>query len=326
MLARPATFRDPGTPDQIEMEQNNLTHFPSQPWCKMCVESRGHDSPHREQSKVDAVVPQLQLDYGYMEDGGPLQMACFLVGTDTFWSHPRNDGAGLQEDGHALRCHNNSQVGAWPGVWTLLSTWRQRRSSIIATRQSGKRMSPWRTRLADSATSVTDTEPSEQWSSGESRLHSTCTCWNISGSYQRQNPVFCSDNNASVDDQTRSMDSHDIQCEKGHTNNSVREDSWTEIQKRDSSIGEQILARRPGANVNQLVQPWLTGLWLGRDTLSAEHLIGTAAGVLWSRAVVFKNQQDGCRSIECHALHTVVPTSESSRLPSSTETNVRGTK
>ena len=46
MPARPATLRDPGTPDQIVMKQHNLTHFPSQHWCKMCVESRGHDSPH----------------------------------------------------------------------------------------------------------------------------------------------------------------------------------------------------------------------------------------------------------------------------------------
>ena len=83
MLARPATLRDIGTPDQIEMEQHNLTHFPSQPWCKMCVESRGRDSPHREKSNIDAVVPQLQLDYGSTGDVGPLQVACFLVGTDT---------------------------------------------------------------------------------------------------------------------------------------------------------------------------------------------------------------------------------------------------
>ena len=83
MLVRPATLRDPGTPDQIVMEQHNLTHFPSQPWCKMCVESRGHDSPHRKQGEIDSVVPQLQIDYGYMEDGGPLQIACFLVGADT---------------------------------------------------------------------------------------------------------------------------------------------------------------------------------------------------------------------------------------------------
>ena len=32
MLARPATLRDPGTPDQIMMEQQSDT-FPSQPWC-----------------------------------------------------------------------------------------------------------------------------------------------------------------------------------------------------------------------------------------------------------------------------------------------------
>ena len=70
----------------------------------MCVESRGHDSPHREQSKIDAVVPQLQFDYGYMGDGGPLQISCFFVGADT------SDGAGLQEDGHALRCRNNSPM------------------------------------------------------------------------------------------------------------------------------------------------------------------------------------------------------------------------
>ena len=83
MPARPATLRDPSTPDQIVMGQHSLTHFPSQPWCKMCVGSREHDSPHREQSKFDAVVPQLNFDYGYMEDGGPLQIACFLAGTDT---------------------------------------------------------------------------------------------------------------------------------------------------------------------------------------------------------------------------------------------------
>ena len=57
---------------------------------------------------------------------------------------------------------------------------------------------------------------------------------------KQKNPVFCGDNtftNASVEDQTRSMVSHEKQCEKGHTNDTVRKDSWTEIQKTDSSIG-----------------------------------------------------------------------------------------
>ena len=50
-------------------------------------------------------------------------------------------------------------------------------------------------------------------------------------------------------------------------------------------LGEQLLARRPGASVNRLLQPWVTGLWLGRGTLSDEHLMGTAAGVMRSGAV-----------------------------------------
>ena len=39
--------------------------------------------PHREQSNIDAVVLQLQFDFGYMGDGGALQRACFLFGMNT---------------------------------------------------------------------------------------------------------------------------------------------------------------------------------------------------------------------------------------------------
>ena len=56
-------------------------------------------------------------------------------------------------------------------------------------------------------------------------------------------------------------------------------------RKEILSLGEQVLARRAGANVNQLLQPWVTCLWLGRGTLSDKHLVGTAAGVMRSRAV-----------------------------------------
>ena len=53
----------------------------------------------------------------------------------------------------------------------------------------------------------------------------------------------------------------------------------------------------PGANVNQFLQLWVTGVWLGRETLSDQHLTGTAAGVMRNRAVrrLQKNQQDGCQ-------------------------------
>ena len=113
MPARPATLRDRGTPDQIGMEQQSLTHFPSQLWCMMCVESRRRDSPHRELSKIDVVVPQLQFHHGYMGDGAPSADRMLPRGSrHLFWSHPRDDGARLQEDGHALYCCGNRQMGA----------------------------------------------------------------------------------------------------------------------------------------------------------------------------------------------------------------------
>ena len=74
------------------IEQHNLTHFPSQPWCKMCVESRGHDSPHRAQSKTDAVVPQLQFDYRYMGVDGVLPCGSRHL----FWTNPRDAGVQIK--------------------------------------------------------------------------------------------------------------------------------------------------------------------------------------------------------------------------------------
>ena len=141
MPARPATLKDPGTPDQIVMEQHNLTHFPSQPWCKMCVESRGHDSTHREQSKIDAVVPQLQFDYGYTGDGGPLQIACFLVGADT--SSGAIHATMVPDSKKMDMPYAVAATAQWVrdlGYERFLSTWRRRRSSTIATGHSGKRM------------------------------------------------------------------------------------------------------------------------------------------------------------------------------------------
>ena len=33
--SRPVSLKDPGNSDRIVLDQNSLTHFPSQPWCKV---------------------------------------------------------------------------------------------------------------------------------------------------------------------------------------------------------------------------------------------------------------------------------------------------
>ena len=142
MLACFATLTDPGTPHQIVMEQHSLAHFPSQHWCKKCVESRRRDSPQREQSKIDAVATQLQFDGGYMGDGSPLQIACFFVGADT------SSGAIHATMVPDSKKMDMSYVVAATAKWVRDLVYERfclhgekRRSSSVATGQGGNRMS-----------------------------------------------------------------------------------------------------------------------------------------------------------------------------------------
>ena len=163
MPARPATLRDPGTPDQIVMEQHNLTHFPSQPWCKMCVESRGHGSPHREQSKIDAVVPQLQFDYGYMGDGGPLQIAWRWFWTPRRWTCLMLSQQ--QPSGYVTWCMN---------AFVYMETKQSALQLLLdkVAKECRPEGQDWQILRQVSPTQ----SHSEHWSIGESRLHSTWTC------------------------------------------------------------------------------------------------------------------------------------------------------
>ena len=76
-------------------------------------------------------------------------------------------------------------------------------------------------------------------------------------------------------------------------------------------LGEQNLAGSQGANVNKVLQPWVTFLWLGRDTLSDEHLVGTAAGVheKSGSSPSPRTSAMGARSVDIKALRTVVTAS-----------------
>ena len=125
-----------------------------------------------------------------MGDGGPLQIACFLVGADTSsGAHPRDDGARLQEDGHALCCCGDSQMVRDLGYECFCL--HEDKEGVLqllldkVARECRPEGRDWQI-----LRQMSPTEPSEQWSRGESRLHSAWTCQHKSGSSQRQNPVF----------------------------------------------------------------------------------------------------------------------------------------
>ena len=106
----------------------------------------------------------------------------------------------------------------------------------------------------------------------------------LAGSSQRQNPVFRRDDtyiDAAVDNQTRTVGSHTIQRENRHTcdTEKIRGQKY---RKEILPLGER---SSPWSHCQPASAPKVTVLWLGRHTLSDEHLVGTAAGVTGSRAI-----------------------------------------
>ena len=81
-------------------------------------------------------MPQLQFDYGYMGDGGPLPIVCVLVGADT---PPGAIHATMVPDSKKMDVPGVVAATAkWvrdKGYERFLSTGTQRRSSSVATGQ-----------------------------------------------------------------------------------------------------------------------------------------------------------------------------------------------
>ena len=239
---------------------------------------------------------QLYLNFslivGTWGDGGPSVDSVLPCGNRyLFWSHPRDDGAGLQEDEHALRCRNNSQVGGvtWGmNAFVYMETkkefynchWTKWQKNVVLKDKTG--------RFCDKCHRHRAIRAMEQRE--ESRLHSSR---GLAGTYL-----------AVINDK---IPSFAVTPHSPMLPWTIRHAAWIltrynvtrdtlmtpyekirgqKYRKELLPLGERVLARRPGANVNQLMQPWVTGLWLGGDTLSDEHLIGTAAGIMRSRAVL----------------------------------------
>ena len=80
MPSRPVTLRDPVSPNQTVVEYHKLTYFPSQPWFKRYpVDDTLHVVNSR---KLMQWCLNFSLIFRYIGDGGALQIACFLFGTD----------------------------------------------------------------------------------------------------------------------------------------------------------------------------------------------------------------------------------------------------
>ena len=63
--------RQPHCPTPEEVAHHELTHL-NAPWCEACVKGRRKDAPRRDRqgSTLDAVLPVIPWDYGYLTEVG----------------------------------------------------------------------------------------------------------------------------------------------------------------------------------------------------------------------------------------------------------------
>ena len=193
------------------LDQQSLTHFPSQPWYKMCAESRGRDSPHREQSNIDAVVLQLQFDYGNMGDASPLlePYTRRWCPTPRRWTCPMllpQQPSGCVTWGMNAFVYMEQKKEFFSCYWTK---WQK---YVVLKDKTGKFYDKCHRHRATRAMEPLG-KPSPQCVDLLEHI------WQFSKT------------------ESRLLERQHIQREKRHTNDPVREDSWTEVQERDPATG-----------------------------------------------------------------------------------------
>ena len=174
----------------------------------MCVESRGRDSPYREQCKIDAVVPQLQFDYRYMGDGSRLQNACFLVEADT--------SSGAIHAPMLMRRRPN-----WCATWLAFCLHADKEGVLqLLLDKVARECCPdgqhWQI--------LRQVSPTQSHQSNGSAEKAVSTVRGLARTYLA---IL----------KEKIAGSPPTQCEKRHTNGPVRKDSRTEIQETDPATG-----------------------------------------------------------------------------------------
>ena len=281
-----ASLPGPREPSKEEIEKHNLLHDLAMPWCDICIQSKSRDDFHRQARPK--VLPVIQFDYAVAGTRQGQPHFDFMVGTDM------------------------STGAAWASAVLIKG---KEDPYIVSSILS------WLSELGHSKVIIqSDGEPASEvvmrmvQSKGAMMEHPPCEI------IQQQSQRYSHQSNGGAERMVQTIrnqiKAYKIQIEK-NSGITITADSplltwlprhaawqYTRFHKRQDStttayekirhmsyqspillVGEAVACRRPGALVNKLESAWLEGIWLGRDSKTDEHLIGTPNGMVRSRAL-----------------------------------------
>ena len=271
-----ASLPGPREPGRDEIEKHHLLHDPSMPWCNISIQSKSRDDCHRQTRPK--ILPVIQFDYAVAGTYQGQPHFDFMVGTDM------------------------STGEAWAS--TVLIKGKEDPyvvSSILS----------WLSELGHSKVIIqSDGEPASEvvmrimQSRGDMMEHPPCEI------IQQQSQRYSHQSNGGAERMVQTIrnqiKAYKIQIQK-NSGVTIKADSflptwsprhaawqYTRFHKRQDSkttsyekirhtsyqnpillVGKAHACRRPRALVNKLESAWLEDIWLGRDSKTDEHLIGT---------------------------------------------------
>ena len=66
---RPKIAAKTGQPTAQEVKEHMATHIPFRSWCAHCVAGKGKTTQHRVEKNKDREIPEVSVDYMFMESG-----------------------------------------------------------------------------------------------------------------------------------------------------------------------------------------------------------------------------------------------------------------
>ena len=279
-------LRGPQEPSAEEVARHALTHIPAMPWCEVCVRAKTNDLAHKRIARKDALVPLIQFDYAEAgEDIGAVNFE-FVVGSDmstgSIWSSAilqkgcedvysvASAVSWLAELGHAKI---ELQSGTSPAEQAFVMAVRARAireevCQVVLTRQA-ERYNSQANGGAERTVQTVRKQVRALKLAVEKRLGIKITTMSEFLTWLPRHAAWLYNRY-----HVRS-DANLMPYEKTHS---------LKYQRPLVEMGEAVVCRRPGAQLNKLELTWLEGVWLGRDSRTDEHLIGTPSGICRSRA------------------------------------------
>jgi len=288
---RVSTLRTPTAPSKEQIEKHNLLHDPPQPWCNICIQAKGKDACHRP--AAPRPIPLIQIDYAEAGEGGnPNDNFEFIVGTDmvsgSAWASSilvkgKEDQyvvnslvSFLKELGYPkIRLQSDGAPAAVMVVEMAKNELAKTGSPMIVMTQTSERYS-------------------HQSNGGAERMVQTIRNQCKAYTFQVEEALGIK---LHKDSEFLSWCPRQAAWQYTRFHERVGGGTpWeaTHLVKYNKPIlmpGEAVACRRPGANVNKLESAWLEGIWIGRDTRTDEHFVGTPGGLVRSRAIKRRTEE-----------------------------------